>query len=416
MRPGSTDEVARVLAACNRAAIGVVPQGGNTGMVGGGVPRAGEVVISTTRLRDLEPVDDAGEVTVGAGVTLASVQAHVRAAGWDIGIDFGSRDSATIGGMVATNAGGIRVLRYGPMRGQLRGLEAILADGRIVRRLPGLVKDNTGLHLPSLLAGSEGTLAVVTRVRLALVPQIQRSAVALIGLPSLREAAALGNRLRRRLATLMAAEAFTTDGLKLVIEHLHAQAPFTTFHGAYLLVECAAARDPLDDLEQSLAEEGPTDVVAGEDEGTRRRLWRLREGLTEAIAFAGIPHKLDVAVPIGRIGDLAEQVPELVTSLSPAARCVIYGHVGDGNLHINVLGLPPDDEAVDDAILRLTIALGGSISAEHGVGVAKARWLEADRGPVAVAMTRAIKAALDPKGILNPGVILPLRPGAPGRR
>ena len=169
VRPGTVDEVGAVLRTCADAGIGVVPQGGNTGLVGGSVPRGGEVVLSTLRLSTLEDVDpDAGEVTVGAGATLSAVQAVARRAGWDVGVDLGARDSATIGGMVATNAGGVNVLRYGPMRQQLLGFEAVLADGTILRRLPGMPKDNTGYDLGGLLTGSEGTLAVITRLRLRL--------------------------------------------------------------------------------------------------------------------------------------------------------------------------------------------------------------------------------------------------------
>jgi FAD/FMN-containing dehydrogenase len=407
VRPASTDQVVAVMRECHAARVPVVPQGGNTGMVGGSVPRGGEVVLSLGRLRDLEPVDESGEVTTGAGVTLATVQAHVRAAGWEVGVDFGARESATIGGMVATNAGGIRVLRHGTMRAQLRGLEAVLANGSVVRRLPGMLKDNTGLHLPSLLAGSEGTLGVITRVRLSLVPPMPRSAVALIGLPDVGAAATLASRLRRRLPTLVAAEVFTDDALSLVVAHTGAQRPFTSLHGAYLLTECADEHDPLAGLAAALEDEELRDVVVGEDEATRRRLWRFRERLTEAVSAVGVPHKLDVAVPVARLGELALRVPEVVQESAPGATTILYGHICDGNLHINVLGPGPEDEAVDDAVLRLVIALGGSISAEHGIGVAKTRWLEADRGTADVAAMRAIKHALDPDGILNPGVLLP---------
>ena len=186
VRPGSTDEVARVLVACADAGVGVVPQGGNTGLVGGSVPRGGEVVMSLLRLNEIEEVDRvAGEVTVGAGATLALVQAAARTAGWEVGVDLGARDSATIGGMVATNAGGVNVVRHGTMRSQLLGFEAVRVDGTILRRLPGMPKDNTGYDLGGLLAGSEGTLAVITRVRLRLVSPMRHRAVCVIGLAML---------------------------------------------------------------------------------------------------------------------------------------------------------------------------------------------------------------------------------------
>ncbi len=226
VRPAGAEEVAAVLHACRQAGTAVIPQGGNTGLVGGSVPRRMEpqgrpqVVLSLARLRDLEAVDvAAGELTVGAGATLAAVQAHARSAGYAFGVDLGARDSATIGGMIATNAGGIQVLRHGPMRQQVVGLEAVLADGTQVRRLPGMVKDNTGYHFPSLLAGSEGTLAVVTRARLRLVPLPARRAVALVALQGADEAAELAGQLRRQLPNLLAAELFFEDGMALVLRH-----------------------------------------------------------------------------------------------------------------------------------------------------------------------------------------------------
>jgi FAD/FMN-containing dehydrogenase len=408
VRPGSTAEVAEILRACVDAGASVVPQGGNTGLVGGGVPRGGEVVVSLRRLAEVEAVDGAAaEVTVGAGVTLAVLQAHARRAGYAFGVDLGARDSATIGGMVATNAGGINALRYGPMRAQLVGTEAVLADGSVIARLPGLPKDNTGYHLPSLLAGSEGTLAVITRARLRLRPLLAHRAVALLGLESTDAAASVVASLRRSVPALHAAELFYEDGLALVVRHAGVERPFRDKHSAYLLVEVADQTDPTDALVAALAQIDASDAVVAGDENGRHRLWQLRERHTEAVNAEGIPHKLDVAVPVARLAEFERRVRSLVSGAAPEARTILYGHVGDGNMHVNVLGLPAEDEAVDEAILRLAIELDGSIAAEHGIGIAKARWLEADRGTADVAAMRAIKRALDPKGILNPGVIFP---------
>ena len=210
------------------AGIGVVPQGGNTGLVGGSVPRGGEVVLSLLRFNDRGPVDsDAGEVTVGAGTTLAATQAAARAAGWDVGVDLGARDSATIGGMVATNAGGVNVLRHGSMRRQVLGFEAVLADGTILQRLPGMPKDNTGYDIAALLAGSEGTLAVITRIRLRLVPLLAQRAVGVIGFADASSAVAAAARLRCEVASVLAFELFTDAGLELVMRHASVAAPFT---------------------------------------------------------------------------------------------------------------------------------------------------------------------------------------------
>ena len=408
VRPVSTEEVAGVLRACTDAGVGVVPQGGNTGLVGGSVPRGGEVVISLRRRDGIEDVDsDGGEMTVGAGVTLVAAQSAARAAGWEVGVDFGARDAATIGGMVATNAGGVNVLRHGPMRRQIGGFEAALADGTVLRRLPGMPKDNTGYDLAGLLAGSEGTLAVVTRVRLRLVPRLARRAVGVIGLDRAADAVAVAGRLRRDLASLTALELFTDQGLELVMRHASVAPPFAARRPVYLLVEVGSDEaDPTDDLALALEAAGPGDAGAvAADAAGRDRLWQLRERHTEAMNAEGVPHKLDVSVPLARYAELVERSPEVVRSADPTARTIVYGHIADGNLHVNVLGPAPDDEACDSAVLELVLELGGSVSAEHGIGVAKVDWLVRDRGRDAVAAMQAIKRAWDPAGILNPGVI-----------
>ena len=409
VRPGSTDEVARVLPACADAGVAVVPQGGNTGLVGGSVPRGGEVVLSLMRMGGIEAVDRAaGEVTVGAGATLAAVQEAARAAGWEVGVDLGARSSATIGGMVATNAGGVNVVRHGPMRAQILGFEAVRADGTVLRRLPGMPKDNTGYDLGGLLAGSEGTLAVITRVRLRLVPPLRHRAVCVIGFADASAAVAAASELRRRLASVLALELFTDAGLDLVMRHAALAAPLAARAPVYLLVEVASDdADPSDGLFAALDAAGidEASVAVAADAAGRHRLWQLRERHTEVMNAVGVPHKLDVSVPAGRYAELVDRAAEAVAAVDHDARTIVYGHVGDGNLHVNVLGPEPADESADNAVLELVLQLGGSVSAEHGIGVAKARWLVRDRGAETVAAMRAIKTAWDPKGILNPGVI-----------
>jgi FAD/FMN-containing dehydrogenase len=412
VRPSSTEEVAAVLRACASAGAAVVPQGGNTGLVGGSVPRASsaspQVIVSTIRLRELEEVDQlAGEVTVGAGVTLSALQSHARAAGYGFGVDLAARDSATVGGMIATNAGGIHVLRHGMMRAQLVGIEAVLADGTVIRRLPGLVKDNTGYNLATLLAGSEGTLAVVTRARLRLVPLLARRTVALLGVEGAEASVQLAGELQRRLESLSAVELFFEEGLQLVLEHAGGDRPFRDSHAAYLLVEADASEDPTNELAAVIQAAGDLvgDAVLAGDQVGRDRLWRLRERHTEAISALGVAHKLDVGLPAPSLAAFIGAVRERVESVAPGARTFIYGHACEGNLHLGIVGPPPDDESVDDAVLRLTIEMGGTVSAEHGIGIAKTAWLEADRGVNDVAAMRAIKRALDPKGILNRGVL-----------
>jgi FAD/FMN-containing dehydrogenase len=409
VRPATTDEVAAVLGACGDAGVGVVPQGGNTGLVGGSVPRDGEVVLSMLRLAEVDPVDSAaGEVTVGAGATLASVQRAARAAGWEVGVDLAARDSATIGGMVATNAGGVNVVRHGSMRAQLLGFEAVMADGTVVRRLSGMAKDNTGSDLAGLLAGSEGTLAVITALRLRLVPPLRHRAVCVIGFGDAAMAVRAAGTLRQRLASVHALELFTDAGLELVMRHAAVAAPFAVRTAIYLLVEVASDEaDPGDALFAALESLAIDDasVAVATDAAGRHRLWQLRERHTEVINVEGVPHKLDVSVPLARYAELVDRAPATVAAVAPDARTIVYGHVGDGNLHVNILGPAAEDSATDDAVLELVLELGGSVSAEHGIGVAKVGWLVRDRGAETVAAMRAIKDAWDPKGILNPGVL-----------
>jgi len=401
VRPGDAAEVAAVLAACRAAGAAVVPQGGNTGLVGAGVPRGGEVVVSLARLTELGEVDRvAAQVTVGAGVTLEALQRHARAAGFAFGIDFGARSACTVGGLVATNAGGLHVVRHGTMRAQVAGLEAVLGDGRVVRRLAGLLKDNAGYDLPGLLVGSEGTLGIVTRARLRLVPAHGERATALLAVGSVGEAMEAFVALRRRAPSLEAAELLLDDGLALVEAEGLASSPFRDRHPAYVLVECAARSDPTEELAEAVAALEVRDVAVASDATQRAALWMCREGHTEAIARRGVPHKLDVSLPLGAIPAFLAALREL----QPGA--IVFGHAGDGNLHVNLLGLAPEDDAADEAVLQLVAGHGGSISAEHGVGVAKARWLELTRSPDEIAAMRAIKRALDPDGVLNPGVLL----------
>jgi len=417
VRPADTGEVAAVLAACHKVGAPVVPQGGNTGLVGGSVPRGGEVVLSLTRLNNLEPVDEvAAQVTVGAGATLAHVRAHVAAQGLDIGVDLAARDSATIGGMVATNAGGIRVLRHGPMRRQVVGVEAVLADGRVVQRLGGLTKDNTGYDLVGLLAGSEGTLAVVTRIQLALVPVPRVRVAALLAVDGIETALVIFSRLRR-LPSLEAAEIMWADGVGLVCRHTGRPPPFAESYPAYLLIECAADDDPTEMLATTLSwTHAVHDTAVATDRQDRERLWAYREHHTEAISAVGVPHKFDVTLPLGALAAFEQEVRSHVAKAAPGAQVILFGHLGDGNLHVNVLGPPPEDETVDDVVLRLVARHGGSISAEHGIGVAKAQWLHLTRSEADRAAMAAIKHALDPRGILNPGVIFPSRGAGGGQQ
>lgn len=400
VRPGSTEEVAAIVGVARRTRTAIVPQGGNTGLVGGGVPLHGEVVVSLTRLDGITDVDPhGGQLTAGAGVTVAAVQAAAAGAGWAYGVDLAARDSATVGGTVATNAGGLRVLRYGDTRAQVLGVEAVLGTGEVISHLGGLVKDNTGYHLPSLLCGSEGTLGIVTAARLRLVPRHEHRVVALVGLGSMAEAVALGGQVRREVAEVDAVEFLTAACRALVGLPL----PLAEEHAVYVLVECAGHADPTDGL-AAVVGDRPAAVAGPSEPGRRAELWRYRESITEAVNQVGPPVKLDVTLPATELARFVDDVPSV---LPPGARAWLFGHVADGNVHVNVTGTDPGDEAVDDAVLRLVAERGGSISAEHGIGTAKQPWLHLVRSPEELSAMRAIKAALDPDGVLNPGALLP---------
>jgi FAD/FMN-containing dehydrogenase len=408
VRPADTAQVAAVVRACAEAGVAISIQGGNTGLVGGGVPADDTVLLSLSRLTDLSTVDRvSAQVTAGAGVRLEALQAHARAAGLDFGVDLAARSQCSVGGLIATNAGGIRVVRHGSMRAQVAGVEAVLADGSVVSRLAPPAKDNTGYDLSQLLCGSEGTLGIITRAQLRLVAAPGAQAVALVAVEDTAGALELVAAARSGLTTLTAAELFFADGLAIV-RAAGLSAPFPVEYPAYVVVECAGRTDPTDELLEVLSQcPAVRDATVAADAAGRARLWAYRERHTEAISTLGVPVKLDVCVPLPQLPVLVADLPTTVAAAAPDARGVYFGHLGEGSLHVNVLDASPHEEEVTDAVLRLVAKLGGSISAEHGIGRAKAAWLHLSRSEAEIAAMRAVKAALDPANRLNPGVLLP---------
>jgi FAD/FMN-containing dehydrogenase len=408
VRPADHDQVAAVLLRCAEAGVAVVPQGGNTGLVGGSVPRRTPmVVLSTRRLDRVEPVDEpAMQVTAGAGVTIAQWRRHARDAGLDAPVDFASRDSATVGGAVATNAGGSRVVRFGTMRAQVAGVAAVLADGSPVGSLSGLPKETAGLHWPSLLCGSEGSLAVLTAVRLRLVPWYRHTSTALLATAGLDETVGLLAHLRAGVPHLDAVELILPEAMALVAEHLGATPPAGAGDervGAYVVVECADHTDPTDELTDAVAgAAGVLDAAVTTEGPGRDRLVAFRDRIADAIAAQGVPLKLDVAVPVATLGGLVADARRSVARFG--GRLIPFGHLAEGNVHLNVLE-PGDVEAITADVLRAAADRGGTISAEHGIGIAKAGWLHLIRSPAELAAAAAVKRALDPTGILNPGVL-----------
>jgi FAD/FMN-containing dehydrogenase len=408
LRPSGPDAVAAIVAAAREDGVAIVPVGGNTGLVGGATPCDGEVVIDLRRIDAISDVDPVGgQLTAGAGATIAAVQAAATVAGWAYGLDWAARDTATVGGSVATDAGGLRFVRHGSTRRQLLGVEAVLGSGRHVSHLPRVEKDNTGYDLAAVLCGSEGTLGIVTAARLRLVAPPGPAATALVGFAAASDAVAAASSLRRGLAGLDAVEIMLASGIDLVRSVTGLDAPFPRTAPVLLLVECSAGPDPAAALAEAFAGLDGVQAAAVADDGPRRAtLWRYREDHTTAINTLGPPHKFDVTLPADELADFMDEVPGRVAGIRPDAQVWLFGHAADGNVHVNVTGLEPDDEDVAEVVLTDVAARGGSISAEHGIGRAKKRWLHLAHGPDDLAAMADLKAAFDPAGICNPSVLL----------
>lgn len=404
VRPRSADQVQTVVRWCADHGVPVVPQGGNTGLVGGGVPdeSAQAVVLS---LRGLDTIGEsdtiAGQVTVGAGVTLAELDSALAGTPWEFGVDLGARDSATLGGMAATNAGGLRVLRYGTMRANVLGVEAVLGTGQRISHLQGLVKDNTGYDLAGLLCGSEGTLGVVISLRLRLVPRWRDRCVVWVACDDWDHAVRLASRARLEVDGLDGLEAVDEASMRLVQQQLGLPELFRPTPSVALLIAWAGRGTPPDALGDLVA---PHKHLVGVDPPAWRSLWAHRERVSEAVATRGIPRKFDVTLPLQRLAEFTRNLPDVVQG----AEAAVFGHLGDGNLHVNLVaaGESSPHADLDHRILSNVAEFGGSISAEHGVGRHKVEWLGLNRTPEELTAFARVKAALDPAGIMNPGVIL----------
>ncbi|MGI9125479.1 MAG: FAD-binding oxidoreductase [Mycobacterium sp.] len=405
VRPADTEQVAAVLAACREAGACVTVQGGRTSLVAGTVPEHDDVLLSTERLTDIGAVDTAEHtLRVGAGVTLAAVHQAAQAEGLLFGVDIAARDSATVGGMAATNAGGLRTVRYGSMREQVLGLEVALPDGSVVRRHAHVRCDNTGYDLPALFIGSEGTLGVITAVDLRLRSAPTHRVTALCGFDDLDALVAAGRQLRG-IDAIAALELIDGRGAALASEHLGASAPV---RGDWLmLAELAADADPTDRLAAEL-EAMPLvgQPAVGVDTATQHRLWQLRESMADVMSLFGPPLKFDVSLPLSAIAGFSSGADALVAEQAPDALPVLFGHIGEGNLHLNVLRCDTaGEQAIYAAMMELIAAHGGNVSSEHGVGSRKRAYLSMSRSPEDIAAMRTIKAAFDPTGYLNPSVL-----------
>lgn len=416
--PRDTQTLAAIVraAAAHRAAL--VPQGGNTGLVGGGIPPAdgSAVLVSCSRMNRILHIDAAGQLLVAqAGVILADVHAAAAELGLAFPLSLGAKGSATVGGLAATNAGGVQVLRHGTMRALVAGLEAVLPDGSVLNQLQGLAKDNTGLDIKQLLIGAEGTLGFITAVALKLVPAPAHRAVGWAGVDRPQRALKLLTRLRQLSGGQVESfELIPADGVDLVAAHLGLAPPLAGRHAWQCLVELAGPQPLGDVLAQGLAD--ADDAVIAQSGAQAAALWRRREELPLAERRDGPAVHHDIAVPVSAMADFAETAAAVVEAEFAGARVLAFGHLGDGNLHFNVRApkqsavgegaatwIAAHRSAITSRVHEMVAAAGGSISAEHGIGVMKRDDLARLGDPARLAAMRAVKHALDPLGIMNPG-------------
>ncbi len=399
VRPRSTAQVAAVLRACHQHGVPVQVQGGNTGLVGASVPADAALLLRTDGLDRVDPVDVLERsVVVGAGVTAARIADHARASGLRFGVDLAARESATVGGMVATNAGGLGVCAYGMMRDQLRGLVAVLADGRVVGSTGRPRKDNCGYDFTGLLAGSEGTLGVITEVEVGLHALPPRSTVALLALDHLAGAVLAARRVQAEGWLVTAAEVVDRAGAARAAQVLGVADPLRGGAAWLLLLEVADGATA-----EGLAAVSDEVVAVAVDPSERGRLWELRERQSDLYTAVADVEKFDVSVRLSRLDALVADVRRVVTLAAAGGTVGFFGHALDGNLHVQVVGA---GRSVTGEVLAAVAGLGGSISAEHGIGRQKAAYLHLARSPEHIAWMRAIKSTVDPDGLLNQGVLL----------
>jgi FAD/FMN-containing dehydrogenase len=422
--PGSVADVRALVRWASAEGVGLIPQGGNTGLVGAQVPlRGDEVIVSLTRLDKVREINaDAGHMTVEAGMILQEAHRAAEAAGAMFPLWLASQGSARIGGVLSSNAGGVQVLAFGNARELTLGVEAVLADGRLYQGLNSLKKDNTGYDLKDLLVGAEGTLGIITAATLKLfpIPEAHETAVANVASP--REALELLYLLRERTGSrLTAFELMPRFGIELQLKHgMLARDPTASLSPWYALIEINRMKGGVPGALQAALEEAfasglVADAVLAESEADRIAMWAAREQMSDVQTKEGASIKHDVSVPIAEVPRLIEEGTAAVERLAPGIQPCPFGHMGDGNIHFNFsqpVGVDgkafmvAHEEAIHEAVYEVVMRLGGSVSAEHGIGQLKRELLRQVKDPVALEMMRAIKQALDPKGIMNPGKML----------
>ncbi|RLQ22272.1 FAD-binding protein [Seongchinamella sediminis] len=413
VRPASTEEVSQVLRLCNDAGQSLVPWGGLTGLVDGITCNPEDLVISLERMNAIEHVDaEAGVMTVQAGAVLQNVQEAAQEAGWQFAVDFGARGSAQIGGMIGTNAGGNSVVRYGMMREQVLGLEAVLADGTVISSMNEMLKNNTGYDLKQLFIGSEGTLGIVTRAVLRLRPRARSVQTAFVALDSFADVAGLLRRLGVELeGKLSSFEVMWRNFYHFMTDESGKhQAVLPTSHPYYVLLESEGA-DPEREQEQFMAvlgalmEEGHVaDAVICQSSQQAAQLWEMRDDVETLMHATFPPAIFDISLPIREMEAYIDDLAGVLEARYPDTRLVSFGHLGDGNIHLGI-GPVEDKHAIETLVYERLGKAGGSVSAEHGIGLEKREFLPHSRSPAEMALMRSIKQALDPGNILNPGKI-----------
>jgi FAD/FMN-containing dehydrogenase len=407
VRPGTAAEVAAVLGSCREAGAYVTVQGGRTSLVAGTVPEHGDVLVSTERLTAIGDLDTAERrVRAGAGVSLAAVQRAAASAGLLFGVDLAARDSATVGGMASTNAGGLRTVRYGNMGEQVLGLQVALPDGSLLRHSSHVRRDNTGYDLAALFVGAEGTLGVITELDVRLHPTPAHRITAICGFAGLTALVSAAQQLRD-LDDIAALELIDARAAAVTAERLDVVAPVDA--PWLLLIELAGDHDLTEQLADALDHvESCGEPAVGVDAAAQQRLWRLREAITEILGAFGPPLKFDVSLPLPSVAAFARDSAELVTEHAPDAIPVLFGHIGEGNLHLNLLRCALDADRERElyaAMMELIAAHGGNVSSEHGVGSRKREYVGMSRDAADIAAMRAVKAAFDPTGYLNAAVL-----------
>ena len=414
LRPRDTSEVSAILKSAAAHGVTIVTHGGRTGVSGGVDSRAGEVVISLERINRVEEVDPVGRtITAGAGVTIEALHAAAEAAGLYYPVDLGARGSATVGGTIATNAGGNRTLRWGMTRDRVWGLEAVLADGTVVSSMNRLVKNNTGYDLKQLFIGSEGTLGLVTRAVFRLVPNPVSHAVALVAVPDNAAMLRLLDAMQR-LGSLSAFELMYPEFYESVTRPEVQPRPLPLGAHGYVLVE-AMGYDPDTDhaqfeavLERMLEEGVAADAVIAQSDAQRAALWKIRESVDVAVRAIFPLTMFDVSLGVADIDPYVVALRRQLEAAYPAAKMIVQGHVGDNNIHLGISvgpDTPAHEHAIDAIVYNALVPYAGSMSAEHGIGTLKNEWLKISRNPAEIGLMRAIKLALDPANRLNPRVL-----------